>query len=59
MWRMTKAIIISWLVGVICGVGLVIVMQGVNRTSPLASTEHQPFPQSTGAAPATSDTTTR
>jgi hypothetical protein len=24
MWRLTKAIIISWLVGVVCGVGLVI-----------------------------------
>jgi hypothetical protein len=25
MWRLTKAIIISWLVGVICGVGIVII----------------------------------
>jgi hypothetical protein len=58
MWRLTKAIIISWLVGVICGVGIVIILQRADQP-PLASGAGKDAPQTNGAAPATADRATR
>jgi hypothetical protein len=58
MWRLTKAIIISWLVGVICGVGIVIILQRADQP-PLASSASKGAPQTNGAAPATADGATR
>jgi hypothetical protein len=55
-WRMTKTIIISWFVGLICGVGMVFVLQQENR-APLAESPSSQSPaQTTGMAP---DATTR
>jgi hypothetical protein len=56
-WRMTKTIIISWLVGVICGVGMVVVLQQENRVPATESaSSHLPAQTTTGIAP---DGTTR
>jgi hypothetical protein len=51
MWRLTKAIIISWLVGVVCGVGTVIVLQREDRTPPVSSASNQMAPQTNGTVP--------
>ena len=51
MWRMTKVIIISWLVGVVCGVGFILVQQSKDRTSPNTSATSQTTPQTSTAAP--------
>jgi hypothetical protein len=56
MWRLTKAIIISWLVGVVCGVGLVIVSQRADRPPPASSASNQ-APQTNAVAPASADST--
>jgi hypothetical protein len=45
-----KAIIISWLVGVVCGVGMVIVVQRENRTPPASNASVQTVPQTNGTA---------
>jgi hypothetical protein len=50
-WRMTKTIIISWLVGVICGVGMVVVLQQEHRVPLAESTSSQLPAQTTGMAP--------
>jgi hypothetical protein len=50
-WRTTKTIIISWFVGVICGVGMVVVLQQENRAPPTESTSSQSPAQTTGMAP--------
>jgi CBS domain-containing protein len=55
MWRLTKAIIISWLVGVVCGVGIVIVSQRADRTPRALSAGNQIAPQTIGTAPASPD----
>ena len=52
MWRLTKAIIISWLVGVICGIGIVIISQRSDRPPPVSSASNQMAPQTNGAVPA-------
>jgi len=51
MWRMTKVIIISWLVGVVCGVGFILVQQSKDRNSPSTSATTQTTPQASTAAP--------
>ncbi len=51
MWRMTKVIIISWLVGVVCGVGFILVQQSKDRASPNTSATSQTTPQASTAAP--------
>jgi hypothetical protein len=50
MWRLTKAIIISWLVGVVCGVGLVIMLQRDNRTPPVSNASNLTSPETNGTA---------
>jgi hypothetical protein len=56
-WRMTKTICISWFVGVICGVGMILVLQQENRMRAAETTSsHLPTPTTTGMAP---DGTTR
>jgi hypothetical protein len=50
-WRMTKTIIISWLVGVICGAGMVVVLQQEHRVPLAESTSSQLPAQTTGMAP--------
>jgi hypothetical protein len=59
MWRLTKAIVISWLVGVVCGAGIVIVSQREDRTPPAVSASNQMAPQINGAVPASPDGITR
>jgi hypothetical protein len=48
MWRLTKAIFISWLIGVVCGVGMVIWLQREDRTvaQPPSSASNQITPTS-------------
>jgi hypothetical protein len=58
MWRLTKAIIISWLVGVICGVGIVIISQRADQSPPASSTSKNAL-QTNGVAAATADGATR
>jgi hypothetical protein len=58
MWRLTKAIIISWVVGVICGIGIVIILQRADQPAP-ASSASKNAPQTNGVAPATADGATR
>jgi hypothetical protein len=53
---MTKTIIISWFVGLICGAGMVVVLQQENRMPIADGTGNQPPAQTTGMAP---DGTTR
>jgi hypothetical protein len=50
-WRITKTIIISWFVGVICGAGMVVVLQQQNPSPPAESVSTQSPPQTTGVAP--------
>ena len=59
MWRLIKAIIVSWLVGVLCGAGTVIVMQWEGRIPPASNASIQTAPQTSGAAPASPDRITR
>ena len=55
MWRMTKVIIISWLVGVVCGVGFILVQQSKDRISPSTSATSQTTPQASTATPKSAD----
>jgi hypothetical protein len=57
MWRRTKIIIISWLVGVACGAGIVVLLQRDDRIPPASSAVTQTTPQTSGAAPASRDDT--
>jgi hypothetical protein len=51
MWRLTKATIISRLVGVVCGVGIVVVSQRPDRAPPALSARNQTAPQTNGTGP--------
>jgi len=56
-WTLTKTIVISWFVGVICGAGMVIAVQQENRIPPPATASSQTAPQTSGtAAPPGADT---
>jgi hypothetical protein len=59
MWRLTKTIVISWLVGVVCGAGIVIVSQRADRTPPALSASNQIVPQTNGITPTSLDGITR
>jgi hypothetical protein len=55
-WRMTKTIIISWFVGVVCGAIMIVALER-NQATPTVSAGNQSAPQTTGsAAPADSRT---
>jgi hypothetical protein len=58
MWRLIKAIIVSWVVRVICGVGIMIISQRADQAPP-ASSASKIAPQANGAAPASADGVTR
>jgi hypothetical protein len=49
-WRLTKAIIVSWVVGVACGALMIVALQQTNRAPPAATAGSQPA-QTTGIAP--------
>jgi hypothetical protein len=55
MWRLTKAIIISWLVGVVCGVGMVIMLERQERIPSSTNASTQSTPQTTASTPASPD----
>ena len=56
-WKLTKAIIVSWFVGVICGAGMVIVLQHEKPIPPAATAAGDTAPQTSGtAAPPAADT---
>jgi hypothetical protein len=59
MWRMTKAIIVSWIVGVVCGVGMVLVIQSKPATPPVSNASIQTAPQTSGDAASSPDQTGR
>jgi hypothetical protein len=48
---MTKVIIISWLIGVVCGVGFILVRQSEDRNAPNTSAASHTAPQASTAAP--------
>jgi hypothetical protein len=50
LWRLTKAIIVSWLVGVVCGAGMVIVMQNRGQTPAASDARILAAPQTSGSA---------
>jgi hypothetical protein len=53
---MTKTIIISWFIGVVCGALMIVALER-NQTTPVVSAGNQPTPQTTGSgAPADSKT---
>jgi hypothetical protein len=54
-WRLTKAIIVSWLVGAACGAVIVVALQQDNRIPPAANASGESTPQTTGIAPASPD----
>jgi hypothetical protein len=59
-WRLTKTIIISWLVGVVCGAGIVLVLQREDPIPPAASPGNRSAtPQTTERAPASPDAVDR
>jgi hypothetical protein len=59
MWRLIKAIVVSWLVGVACGIGMVIVAQKHDQSlSPPSGAGVQSAPQTSGAAPTAPPPTT-
>jgi uncharacterized membrane protein YedE/YeeE len=62
-WRMTKAIVLSWIVGVACGMVILTIMQSRNEappTAPTATSEHgQTAPESVGAVPSSAESNTR
>jgi hypothetical protein len=55
MWRLTKAIIISWFVGVVCGVGMVIMLERQERIPSSTNAGTQSTPQTTASTPASPD----
>ena len=58
-WRMIKAIILSWLIGVVCGMGILIILQNRNEPPPTATARSQTAPEATGAAPGVAGNNTR
>jgi hypothetical protein len=48
---MTKVIIVSWLVGVVCGFGFILVLQSQDRPSPSTTATTQTVPQTSDVAP--------
>jgi hypothetical protein len=50
-WRLTKTIIISWFIGVICGAGLVVLRERQDRTAPAVAAGDQGTSQPKSAAP--------
>jgi hypothetical protein len=50
MRRMIKAIIVSWIFGVVCGVGMVLVMQSKPSTTAVSTASIQTAPQASDAA---------
>ena len=57
-WRLTKVIILSWLVGVLCGAILVVVLERQDRAHPTVAADDQGS-QPTHAAPGSPDTNDR
>ena len=57
-WRLTKAIILSWFVGVLCGAVLVVVLQRQERASPTVAAD-QPASRPNDVAPVSPDTNDR
>ncbi len=56
-WKLTKAILVSWFVGVMCGAGMVIVLQQEKTIPPAATAAGDVAPQTSGiAAPPAADT---
>jgi hypothetical protein len=53
MWRLIKAIVVSWLVGLVCGIGMVIVVQKHDQSPPPPNASMQRSPQTSGAGTAT------
>jgi hypothetical protein len=58
-WRLTKTIIVSWLIGVICGAVLVVVLERRDQTATPVAAGDQTMPRPSAAAPAPPDTTDR
>jgi xanthine/CO dehydrogenase XdhC/CoxF family maturation factor len=52
-WRLTKAIILSWFVGVLCGAVLVVVFERHDRAPPTVAADDQPSRPSNAALPDT------
>jgi hypothetical protein len=50
-WRLTRAIIVSWLIGVMCGAVGVALLERQDQTAPAVSASDQTAPQTSGAAP--------
>jgi hypothetical protein len=50
-WRLTKAIVVSWLVGVACGALLVVAVQQTNHAPSAVSVTNQQTPQTSVIAP--------
>ena len=47
-WRMTKTIIISWFIGVICGAVMIVALER-NHGTPTVDAGNNPAPQTTGS----------
>jgi hypothetical protein len=58
-WRLTKTIIVSWLIGVICGAVLVVVLERRDQTATPVAAGDQTMSRPNAAAPASPDTTDR
>jgi hypothetical protein len=52
MWKFVKAVFVSWLIGVICGVGLVLTLQHEVGTTALSPTTSLTKSAADGAAAA-------
>jgi hypothetical protein len=51
MWRLLKAIVVSWVIGVACGIVIAIVAQKHDQSPPVPTASVQSVPQTSGAAP--------
>jgi hypothetical protein len=58
-WRLTKTIIVSWFIGVLCGAGLVVVLERQDRASPTVAAGDQATSRPNNVAPASPDTNDR
>ena len=55
-WRMTKTIIISWFIGVVCGAVMIVAIER-NHTAPTVDAGNQLAPQTTGSGASTDSKT--
>jgi hypothetical protein len=55
MWRRAKAIIIAWLIGVVCGIAIILAAQNKSEVQQSKNPDNQTVPQTTDAGPSSTN----